>query len=107
MASFTGSRSISSLLAVGVTVFAVGLTSGLWPTASPSAIAQEECTQPSATGCPMPIGSLVQAVLNDPGAYIERGYKQRFGPFLDIWASDGRGLRYSESGRFYGFLEPK
>lgn len=51
---------------------------------------------------------IVEAILNDPGAELIQERRPRFGAVLEVWAPDGRGLRYSDDGRFFiGFLEPR
>lgn len=51
---------------------------------------------------------IVEAILDDPGAELVRERRPRFGAVLEVWAPDGRGLRYSDDGRFFiGFLEPR
>ncbi len=51
--------------------------------------------------------AIVEAMLDDPGSHIETVYKRRHGGLMDIWATGRESLRYSEDGRFIGFLEPK
>ena len=49
---------------------------------------------------------IVDQILSDPGAVMRTGSNARVGDYVDIIASDGRGIRYRTDGSFVGFLEP-
>jgi hypothetical protein len=52
---------------------------------------------------------IVQQMLDDPGSQQVRADRGRYGTVLEVWALDGRGLRYIERQQaftFVGFLEP-
>jgi hypothetical protein len=68
MPSAPFARSIPTLAItlVGIAAFAVGLSAVLWRDPASDARAQEICTQPLDTGCPMQIDIPVTAALNDP-----------------------------------------
>lgn len=51
--------------------------------------------------------AIVEQFLADPGKRIVVRPHGRFGTVIDIFASDGRGLRYDQTKRFITFLEPK
>lgn len=50
---------------------------------------------------------IVEAMLNHPGSELAQERKRRYGNVMEVWAPDGRGLRYSGDGRFISFLEPR
>lgn len=66
MPSTVMSRSISSLAIpmVGIAAFAIGLLASPERATDLRAQAQEECSQPSATGCPVELSVVMQAVLD-------------------------------------------
>lgn len=66
MPSTTVSRSITSLAIpmVGIAAFAIGLLTSPGRTTDLRVHAQDECSQPSATGCPIEVNMPVQAVLD-------------------------------------------
>lgn len=49
---------------------------------------------------------IVDNILGDPGAVMRTGSNARVGDYVDIVATDGRGIRYRTDGSFVGFLEP-
>lgn len=67
-------------------------------------------TFPNAAGNPTALNQtakdLVHAVLSDPARTAEFSQTGRFGKTLDIYGSNGQGLRYSADGKtFSGFIE--
>jgi hypothetical protein len=66
MPSTVVSRSISALAIpmVGIAAFAIGLLTSPGRATDLRVHAQDECSQPSATGCPLEISVVVQAVLD-------------------------------------------
>ena len=65
---------------------------------------------PAARSTPGEINKAGQAVVDEiltaPGSTTTRRHHARFGDVIEVRAPDGRGVRYDESGRFIGFLEP-
>ncbi|HZT05799.1 MAG TPA: PPC domain-containing protein [Chloroflexota bacterium] len=61
-------RSLSARLAVlaGLSAFAIGMFANAVLIADPRAEAQDDCTQPSDSGCPMGMNTPFQAALTDP-----------------------------------------
>lgn len=50
---------------------------------------------------------MLKSILNHPEKVIFPGEFEGFGKVMDIYALSIGGVRYSESGKFIGFLEPK
>lgn len=65
---------------------------------------------PALSGIPATLNTagrqIVNKILADPGAVMRTGSNARVGDYVDIIASDGRGIRYRTDGTFVGFLEP-
>jgi filamentous hemagglutinin len=50
---------------------------------------------------------IVDDILTMPGSVIDVPYKRKYGRyFIEVWAPDGRGLRFELDGTLHGFLEP-
>ena len=67
-------------------------------------------TFPEAAGTPAEISRVAQGIVDEilasPGTTYNVRNTGRFGRVIDVVAADGRGVRYSSSGSFIGFLEP-
>ena len=70
MPSTTSARSISTPAVVlsGIAAFGIGLFAVFSGAPSPRVLAQSDCAQPSADGCPMALDSTVSAALSDASA---------------------------------------
>jgi RHS repeat-associated protein len=65
---------------------------------------------PTPKGTPEEINRMAQDVvddiLNNPGSTLVERHHAFYGDIIEIRAPDGRGLRYTASGDFIGFLDP-
>lgn len=50
--------------------------------------------------------NILQTILTDPHRKTTIRHTRAFGKVIEIRALDGKGVRYSASGTFIGFLEP-
>ena len=50
--------------------------------------------------------NILQTILTDPHSKRSTRHTRAFGKVIEIRAPDGKGVRYSASGTFIGFLEP-
>ena len=63
---------------------------------------------PALSGNPSNINRIAQGQIDDilaTGNVVTRTHPNH-GPFIEVWAPDGRGARWYADGRFFGFLEP-
>ncbi|VWX57598.1 exported hypothetical protein [Burkholderiales bacterium 8X] len=107
-AASAGARSIDELSQAAAAADRGGLTAA--GRALQKHGGREGSAFPAAKGNPLFVNQQGQHVVDDiltsPGSTMVTRNHARFGEVTEVWAPDGRGLRYGADGKFIGFLEP-